>query len=440
MTGRSTWYSEVNQNGHKANNLFLSNGDGSFTIVIGALPPVCAANSAATGCLGTGASQLVTGDFNGDGRTDLMSINANFDMWLSTGSGDFSHRTVSGSTGCPVASQCILQESGGLVVGDFNGDGKADLLSKSMWLASGGPADHLITVANGYGITTSVSYAPSSHFPSFLVPVGTVFQTVAAVEISDGHSLADTHSYSYAGALWDSVENRFLGFHTKKETIDKAGTVLETTYNQTSGVFIQPAEVATMDASGNIYAFSVLQYVAAETIPYHCQLFSETRNEAEGTCNSEATCRQTARAISTDFAWGNYGNLIQKTELGDIAVQGDERTTELLYGQTPNAASYILNTPISRQLFPGQGGGQLLRETSYLYDGQGSGAIPIKGDVTQRGDYVSTAPGSNIAISVVTTLAYDTFGNITSTAVMGQTTTTDFDPAWHLAPVRHATR
>jgi RHS repeat-associated protein len=549
--------SEVNHNGHVANNVFLSNGNGSFTIVAEALPPVCTPNGGATGCLATGPHRLVVGDFNGDGKTDFISVNTNFDMWLSTGSGNFTHRTVSAGASCPVATQCVLRSTpnvtsstaspklattttgagngdptmisildpgenaavvganpgvpvvvsgtynagatkgvrigvslggkeyqfpptdpeswsysgltetggaitiwatlyrggvalattsvkvtvnnnpplqgvGGLVVGDFNGDGKADILSNSMWLATGGPTDHLIAAANGYGITTSVSYVSSSHFPSNYLPVGTVFQAVAAVETSDGNTLADTHSYSYSAPKWDFTENRFLGFSTTRETIDKAGTVVQTTYNQTSACFIQPAKVSTMDASGNIYALTDFQYVAAGSIPYDCQLFSETRYEAEGTCNSEAACAQstTARAIGTYLYYDSYGNLTQKVEQGDIKLQGDERTTALTYEKTPNAASYIVNAPLSRQLSPGTGSGQPLRATAYTYDGVGG--IPTKGDVTTRGDYVAQNP---LAI-VLTNFTYDTFGNRTSSTVMGQSTTTSFDPTYNVAPVK----
>lgn len=428
--GKIDFASVVAHNGHQANNVFISNGDGTFTVVSGALPPLCKPG-AIDGCLSTAAAPLV-GDFNGDGKTDIMSVNTNFDIWLSGGAGNFVLRSVPAGAACPVAAECV-NDSYGLFIGDFNGDGKADVLSKGMWLASGGPTDHLTATQNGYGITTTVSYAPSSTFPNYLLPVGAVFQAVSAVEKSDGHGISDTHTYSYTGAQWDAVERRFLGFATKRETIDKAGTVVDATYSQTNACFIQPAKIATKDASGNIYTFTILQYVPPGQVPYHCQIFSETHYEAEKLCNSEITCNQTARVISSNLIYDQYGNLIQKTEHGDLKVQGDERRTNTNFApRVLNLAAYIVNKPFFTSLTPGEGGNQPLRYSGFLgYDGQAS---PTKGDLTQRVDLIGPGTPTQTAVTAFT---YDSYGNMTSTTnPLGQTVTTQFDNIYYLRPVK----
>src|SRR5262249_61687508 len=87
--------------------VLLGNGDGTFQQAVH-----CAA--------GSNPSGIVAGDFNGDGRTDLVVANVNSNdvsVLLGNGDGTFlpSVQYVAGSF--PYA----------IVAGDFNGDGRTDL-------------------------------------------------------------------------------------------------------------------------------------------------------------------------------------------------------------------------------------------------------------------------------------------------------------------------
>src|SRR5204862_142838 len=68
---------------------------------------------------GSGPSAIVTGDFNGDGKTDLVTANAlaNTVVLLGDGSGNFGASTEFAVGTKPIA----------VITGDFNGDGKTDL-------------------------------------------------------------------------------------------------------------------------------------------------------------------------------------------------------------------------------------------------------------------------------------------------------------------------
>ncbi|HWY24740.1 MAG TPA: VCBS repeat-containing protein [Nevskia sp.] len=122
--------------------VLLGRGDGTFSPAVSY--PV-SGSSAATGLpsLGAGTFSLVTGDFNGDGKEDIATTNSvtnNVSVLLGKGDGTFSPaRTF------PIAGAHSL----GLIPfalasGDFNHDGRPDLVS-------GGALSVTILLGNGSG-------------------------------------------------------------------------------------------------------------------------------------------------------------------------------------------------------------------------------------------------------------------------------------------------
>jgi hypothetical protein len=111
-------------------NVWLSNGDGTFTV---------RSFSPWSGYEIPNGVWLA-GDFNGDGKTDILHAVANTDyanVWLSNGDGTFAVRSFS-----PWAGYSI--PNGLWIVGDFNGDGKSDVLHAvqdadyaNVWLSNG---------------------------------------------------------------------------------------------------------------------------------------------------------------------------------------------------------------------------------------------------------------------------------------------------------------
>ena len=111
--------------------ILFGNGDGTFQQTAQNLPT------------GTEPESVVTGDFNGDGKLDLAVANAyigsgmpgSVSVYLGKGDGTFTATGVSPATG---------SEPYGVAVGDFNGDGKADLVTSNI-------ADNDVTVLLGNG-------------------------------------------------------------------------------------------------------------------------------------------------------------------------------------------------------------------------------------------------------------------------------------------------
>lgn len=138
-------------------NIFFGTGNGTFTT-----------DPTTTTTAIQGSPYMITGDFNGDGKTDLAILSVSLGANNSTvtvllGNGD-------GTFAAPLTSQAYNQgvEGGDIVPGsmvaaDFNGDGKTDLAAVGALVASG---EVTILLGKGDGTFTSSgsSYGYSSSF------------------------------------------------------------------------------------------------------------------------------------------------------------------------------------------------------------------------------------------------------------------------------------
>lgn len=126
-----------------SNRLYLSNGDGTFTSS-NFFTPAALADTA--GDIGT-----FVADFNGDGRTDILrwssDASANI-LYLSNGDGTFTSANVFNGVLLGSSDHTI-----GSIIGDFNGDGKADILR---WTDSGSSNVLYLSKGDGTFINSSV--------------------------------------------------------------------------------------------------------------------------------------------------------------------------------------------------------------------------------------------------------------------------------------------
>lgn len=224
--------------------LWLSRGDGTFTV----LTNLAGQDGTLSGY------RPYFGDFNGDGKMDVLwdqednnGLSTGFRiLWMGKGDGTF---TVVSN----VAGQDGTLTGYAPVLGDFNGDGKTDILwyaadanlratgARVLWLTDGTATDVISNITTGLGATTALTYQPLTNSAIYTKDTTSVFPTfdtqlpmfvVSRVDVSSGVGGVISMTYAYAGGKTDINGRGFLGFRQLAATNVQTSILQATNYRQ----------------------------------------------------------------------------------------------------------------------------------------------------------------------------------------------------------------
>ena len=324
--------------------------------------------------------------------------------------------------------------------GDFDGDGKTDLFCPS----SGNPvafagsagvrADLVVTAANGLGGTSQVTYVPSTNFQNTNNPGPS--PVVSSVTIGDGRGGLSTTAYTYGGGKVYRPERQPLGFASATATLpcvarESTCPSTETSFMQDVGSAGKLSVVVQRDQLGRPLTQKTFTYTTnGSTVPRTSLLTGEWTYTFDGSGAECPTypCASAKRTLQS-YQYDAYGNPTRQDFSGDNDATGDE--TIATWSYRPNTTAYIVDR-VAEQKNYGTTLAALAKSQAFWYDGQsGTDLPPIKGSVTKALDWLDT--GSRW---VMTSMAYDSFGNLTTTTdPTARSVTTAFDPTYHVFPI-----
>lgn len=388
--------------------------------------------------------RLFAGDFDGDGRTDLLVSGLRDDpLW-----GKFASLLLSrgASPLVPIRLELGLIDA----VGDFNGDGKMDFVryddngieisysptpgANQAWPQALAP-DLLTWTKTPLGLETWISYLPSSGglFQNINLPF--VMQTVSHVKQWDRVGPEALTSFRYRGGLWHAEERRFLGFANVFITRPKSAT------GWTPGMYYEFAQsLASAGKVRRVRYYSGAAASEATLLREEREGYSERNSVPFRSWNTrsvtELKLSNLRRTALTDRAFDTYGNITRLSERGYFDPNDASAGKDDRFTQTEynsNRSTYVVGLPASRRLISSSG--TKLRATVFLYDGADSHmSAPTKGDLTAERRWL----GANAWVT--RRFGYDSYGNQTSaTQIVGaQTirTETTYDPDFHLYPTQ----
>jgi RHS repeat-associated protein len=372
------------------------------------------------------------GDFNGDGKTDIAFIegdsgSAAMSIYLSEGyrygaalAGPV--RSISGGT-------ALAYELNRVAVGDFDGDGRTDVIGNnssgnsvpmSVYLAQGNYPDLLASSSNGIGRTNAISFQASTAYANTQLPLPV--QTVRSVTADDGNGVSATTNYSYAGGYYHFAEREFRGFNRVDVTgpAGPDGEIAETRYwfHQGNDGAIdvnnpavavgwmkgKPYRFQTWDLQQSAYSETLISYWSASAPPYFAPKYEVWTQWCEQPSGQAPSCARSTRTTFAEFdasgaptfPYDAFGNCRRENQYGDELDANDDRT--IVRSFSPNTAAWIVGLLATEQIFAGAGETTALSlsnqisGTSYLYDGTlnpstcdvgGASATPTRGNPTK---------------------------------------------------------
>ncbi len=408
-------------------------------------------------------NQIMPGDFDGDGRTDLMFVQrdatATAPAYFYRSITDASERvTFQQVSPAPLYLGAAPPIGTRFVVADFSGDGKADVLNLQgfnfpptlswpwgcmpnvvcthyapmisgplyqtlttnvtgqLFLATGPAPDLATKIRNGLGLEHTLTYAPltgdvytgaSGTLGAAVYHYRPPLPVVATHRVSDGIGGERVSTLHYAGAKYHRLGRRFLGFRKVFQTDDLPASggqqrQIDTTLEQGFPLTGRVAEVLHR-----------LRPTPTTYVPLHLSVAAWA--SASTTTNGQTVFRvhpnsqeERAYALSSNGAIANddtttftYDAYENPLVVTQTSQEGYTRVTTTVYNN--NVPSWQLGQPMDTTVTNTGPGPAMSRRRTFTYNAQGS----LIGEISE--------PAGTPTIRYERAYAYDAFGNLTTT-------------------------
>ena len=427
---------------------------------------------------------LLFGDFNADGKDDLLyyayndtPITSGWPMYASVGTGSFWHlgyipqpfnpmnvdmhvtdvncdgyadfitiNKTGGGQPCIYLNNCrggfVAQPAGSspyasdmwrYYFGDFNGDGKTDMVSTAdyenatwtgydLFLLPTSNNMLLGSVTDGLGNTTTILYKYMSNssvhtrgntFNSDIYSFSSTWPVVSQIKTPNGIGGQHSITYNYSNAVMHRKGRGMLGFSEVTATDDATGISTTTTYTPTEGRYIMFPERVETRRGSQMLSEKDITYTISPTGGNSAFMHTPS-SVSEKTY--EYNTGQVLNYTQSTYSYDTYGNqTYSRVVEGDMTV-----TTNNTF--TNNTTSWILGRLTASTVIKSKAGTSKVCRATFEYD-QYSGLLTAE----------TSEPYSN-QFGYRKTYIHDAFGNISSSATTplntlyaARTNTTTYD-------------
>ncbi|HEY2070573.1 MAG TPA: FG-GAP-like repeat-containing protein, partial [Rhizomicrobium sp.] len=362
---------------------------------------------------------IIQGDFNGDGKMDIATPSSDGTQilfYLSTGSGF----ELAGSV--PVSSGDIVSGLT-LIPADWNNDGATDLFFMS---TSGNPGKEILfnytpelitAVSNGLGASTAVTYGKLNDPAVYTKGSGATYPikdtagpeyVVSKLQSSDGIGGLYTTNYTYTDAETDLSGRGFMGFRQVMVSDPQLHTTQTTVYRMDfpfTGAVQSQTKVFTPTGGTPVTLSAV-----ANTYQTDPTCGGAAQGSAPYTvelCTSVASGTDTdgtaLPTVNTSTTYDAFGNVLTTAAL--VSDGSSKSTVNTWLNDTGN---WFLGRLLTTAVTASVSGSTLTRHSAYAYD-PGSGLVTAE----------IVEPQDTGALRLETDTAYDAFGNKHVTSVTG---------------------
>ncbi len=336
-----------------------------------------------------------TGDFNGDGKTDLSMVYRDPNLstlsiwhWQAGTSGKLEY-VGKGVGGTSVRWDKVLDNEtyrGDAFVGDFNGDSKSDLMlvyrdpgrssvSIYHWAMDRKKSDLLVTVNRkkrgtvekfSYGLLTDTAVHRKSgdaQYPGIDLQIP--LSVVESTRTSDGIGGTRTSSYKYEGLKADLQGRGLLGFRKIIAVDEQTSMVTSTLYKQLFPL------TGLLESSETRLKGAARPYTRTSSSWKSVSFSNGKRREVQPVSTTERSWENDGRLVSTLItnyqSYGKYGNVLKMAVTTTAMGVSYTKTTVNSYA-SEDPAAWILGRLTRSEVTSSTPGDSATRTSSFGYN------------------------------------------------------------------------